>query len=92
MITCSNTAQCGLLEKRALLVVDGAKLERLSVIHNNNHLALCDEEVHIKDLIQPSPPRRPENNAGIKSHGSDIGPRSAEGRKAQVRYDGSRDF
>jgi len=53
-----------------LLAVDRSRPDRLPVISPDGHLlALCDEEVvHIRDLMQP-PPRRPENNAGIKAAG-----------------------
>ena len=63
-----STALHSLLEKRALLTVDRARPDRHPVISPDGHLlALCDDEVvHIRELIQP-PPRRPENNAGIKA-------------------------
>jgi WD40 repeat protein len=65
-----STAQRNLLERRALIGVDRARPDRFPLISPDGHLlALCDEEVvHIRDLIQP-PPRRPENNAGIKAAG-----------------------
>lgn len=65
-----STTLHNLLERRALLAVDRSRPDRFPVISPDGHLlALCDEEVvHIRDLIQP-PPRRPENNAGIKAAG-----------------------
>ena len=90
-----STALHSLLERRALLAVDRSRPDRFPVISPDGHLlALCDEEVvHIRDLIQP-PPRRPENNAGIKAAGVILAEecyivRAKDHWLARVRHDGS---